>query len=60
MATKEKSTNGWVKPWLALREKLGAYQALVVQFTNMETDEYIYGNFFSRSTTNPGGGSTPL
>ena len=45
MAAKEKNTNGWVKPWLALREKLGAYQALVVQFTNMETDEYIYGNF---------------
>ena len=54
MATKEKSTNGWVKPWLALREKLGTYQALVVQFTNMETDEYIYGNF------SLGGGGTPL
>ena len=32
---KRKERTVWVKPWLALREKLGAYQALVVEFTNM-------------------------
>ena len=32
---KRKERTVWVKPWLALREKLGAYQALVMEFTNM-------------------------
>ena len=38
--SKRKKRTVWVKPWLALREKFGAYQALVLEFTDTETDEY--------------------
>ena len=30
----------WVKPWLSLRETVGAYQALVLEFSSTEQDEY--------------------
>ena len=30
----------WVRPWLAYRETLGAYQALVLEFADREHDEY--------------------
>ena len=30
----------WVKPWLAMRDKMGAYQALVVDFASNEHDEF--------------------
>ena len=37
---KRKPKTVWVKPWLASRNTLGAYQALVVEFENHEHDEY--------------------
>ena len=37
---RRKKRKVWVKPWLVLREKMGAYQALVVEFANTEHDDY--------------------
>ena len=36
---KRKNRKIWVKSWLVLREKMGAYQALV-EFQDTEHDEY--------------------
>ena len=37
---KRKKRTVWVKPWLAVRSTMGAYQALVVDFANNEHDEF--------------------